>query len=128
MRKQLFFINNEKGFFLPYVLFIISIIFIVITANITNYKNEIYITDAYLEQLKIETLFQMGHAELKEDVKNSEDMIDKKSYIFPDGNVEISLISFTEEIFHFDFNISTRKHPQYSIIHYMSIPDVQPEE
>lgn len=128
MRKQLLFINNEKGFFLPYVLFIISIIFIAISANIINYQNDIHITDTYLEQLKIETLFQMGHAALKEEIKNSGEMIEKKSYSFPDGKVKISLISFSEETLHYDFNISTSKHPQYSIIHYMNIPQVKSEE
>ena len=123
MRKQSYFINKEDGFFLPFVMFIISIIFIVITANIATYRNDIHITDNYLEQLKIETLFQMGHGALKEDLENSDKIIDKKSYSFPEGNVEISLISSSDEKFIYDFIISTNKHPHYALIHQMNVPD-----
>src|SRR5690625_2885206 len=91
MKKRLFFIN-ESGFILPYVLFLITIIFIVLTANIHIYKQETYNTHHHLEQLKIETLVQMGIMTFKNDYMDKNIQTNEVTYTFPDGTVDISFV------------------------------------
>ena len=66
IQKRLDFMRQSEGFIFPYVLFIISILFLIITGSITSYQHDTSITDNMLEQVKIETLFQMSHTEFKD--------------------------------------------------------------
>ncbi|PAV29073.1 hypothetical protein CIL05_13950 [Virgibacillus profundi] len=119
MKKQLFSISNEQGFFLPYVLFIISLVFIIITTNINSYRNDIHITESHMEQLKIETLFQMGRTSLLEELKKEQTPIEKVTYIFPEGTVEIKIASETNGRSKLDFFLETNNDSNYLITNYL---------
>lgn len=107
MKKRLSFINNQSGFFLPYVLFITSLVFIFITSNISIYQNELQITDRQVEQLKIETLFQMGRAKLKENIEMFE-AGNTATYLFQDGSVEILIEDWDDNKYKLFFTILTK--------------------
>src|SRR5699024_12147737 len=73
MKNKLFYITNQHGFFLPYVLFIVSLTFIIVSTNIKIYNNEIQMMNHLTEQIKIETLLNMGRT------KFTKEMIDNKN-------------------------------------------------
>src|SRR5699024_4751951 len=83
MRNKFFYFNNQRGFFLPYVLFIVSLTFLLVTTNIKLYVNEIHMMHYLIEQIKIETLIQMSHMKYREDVNQSNHIPEVISYTFP---------------------------------------------
>lgn len=124
MKNRLSFMNNDAGFFLPYVMFIITLVFIFITANIQSYKNDIYITDRQVEHVIIESLFQLGRESVKTEI-NSPDVPDKVHYTFPDGTVEIT-INPREDYHELFFSINTNKNTSYSFKNVMLKAEAPP--
>jgi len=112
MKSRLSFMNNEAGFYLPYVMFIITIVIILITANIQSYKSDIYITDRQVEHIIIESLFQLGRERVKSEL-NAPDLPEKVYYFFHDGTVEIT-ITPQENFYELFFSIDTNNHTNYS--------------
>lgn len=102
MKKRSCIISEESGFYLPYVLFIVALVFIIITANIRIYHHEIEITDHHIERVKAETIIQMGLAKFKEDELPTELETLHIDYLFPDGEITLiySLISDLEYRIH----------------------------
>lgn len=92
MKKQLYFMTKEKGFILPYTLFITTIILLLLTASINIYSREVQMTHQAVEQLKLETLFQMGRTKFKNELSTLNSHNDTIVYTFPDGTVEIEYI------------------------------------
>src|SRR5699024_12432963 len=84
MKKQLSF-TNSLGFILSYVLFLIMIIFIVLSASIHIYKKEMLMTHQHIEQQKIESLIQIGITMFKEELVTEDIHTEKVTYTFPDG-------------------------------------------
>ncbi|MBY7143379.1 hypothetical protein KFZ56_10020 [Virgibacillus sp. NKC19-3] len=118
MKRQLFFMNNHAaGFFFPYVLFVTAIVFIFITATITMYANDGKITEKHMEQIKIETLFQMAHAKFKEENETKEMGSGETYYTFPDGDVKITHTLSDEDRYEMYFKITTDQNAVYSITH-----------
>lgn len=115
MRKQLSFMTNTKGFFLPYVLFVTAFVFIIITANINIYTNDIQITHNHLDQLDIETLVQMGRTKFKEELSTIDSEAGTKTYVFPNGNVEITYELFSEMQYDLELTVYTNKDLVYSV-------------
>ncbi|HLQ98453.1 MAG TPA: hypothetical protein VK135_07160, partial [Candidatus Dormibacteraeota bacterium] len=89
MKKRSCIISDESGFFLPYVLFIVALVFIIITANIRTYQHEIEITYHHIERVKAETIIQMGLAKFKERELPTELETLHIDYLFPDGEVTL---------------------------------------
>src|SRR5690625_263343 len=87
MKKRSCILNNESGLFLPYVIFIVTLVFIIISANIRTYQREIEITHHLTEQVKAETIVQMGLAKFKEGDLPTEPETLHIHYLFPDGEV-----------------------------------------
>src|SRR5690625_1142105 len=117
MKKQLYFINNESGVFLPYVLFIATILFIVIFASINMYQKEMKLTYQNMEQLKIEKLFQKGYEKFTQEY--SLNKLQKNltvQYMFPDGDVSIKYIHLNESEGQLHFEIVTKENSLMSII------------
>jgi hypothetical protein len=108
--------NNKHGFFLPLVLFTVTIVFILITASIHSYQNDIQITERQVEQVIIESLFQLGRESLKDDL-DSPEIPDKVQYIFPDGTVNISILS-NDNFYVLGFSIITNNNTTYSFTNY----------
>lgn len=121
MKKQLFIMESESGFFLPYVLFITALIFIIIATSINTYQQDIQITHRLVEQLRIETIVQMGLAKFnQEHLPNEEARIDV-SYNFRDGEVTIvySLINDFEYRLH--FTVLAKSGLEYTTSHTVKI-------
>lgn len=119
MKRHLSFMNNERGFFLPLVLFVITLVFIFITTNIHSYKNDIQITDRQVEQVMIESLFQMGRESVKEELSSPE-FPDSVHYTFPDGTVDIT-ISSHDDFYELLFSINTNNNTAYKFTNHMQI-------
>src|SRR5690625_4438761 len=97
MRKKLYYFTNQRGFFLPYVLFIVSLTFLIVTTTIKLYDNEIYMMLHLIEQITIETLIQMRHMKYREDVNQSDHLPEVIASTFPSGNVTISIRNHKEK-------------------------------
>jgi len=96
MKNTLFFTREQKGFILPFVLFAVVIIMLVITSSIHIYQNNIRLTNHHIQQLKIESLFQSSLSLFKQHLENGDiPPIQSpykeltKLYTLPDGNVNI---------------------------------------
>ena|SRR5690625_5304571 len=108
MKKQSSFINNEYGFLLPFVLFIATILFLMISASIKMYDQEIELTYQNINQLKIETLFQMGYEKFIHETSTEDfDQQINVQYIFPDGNVSLEFQHLGDDQGQLHFQIVT---------------------
>lgn len=116
MKKQLSSTNSESGFIFPYVLLIATVLFIVITANINMYRQEIQLTYQTIDQLKVETLLQMGYAKFLEEF--SKEDLDQKitvQYDFPDGNVTIEFNQVTSDEGQLLFQMNTKNNSYVAV-------------
>lgn len=121
MRKQLSFMN-EDGFMLPYVLFIVTIILVVLTTSIHMYKQDTIMTYHHTEQLKIESLIQMGLMSLKTDHLHENIDQDKATYSFPDGTVHLSFLPSTEDdMLLVQLTVYTKNGSSYQTEHVMTL-------
>ena len=113
--------NNEAGFFLPYVLFITTLIFIIITANINTYQKEILISKMHSDQIQFETLFQMGHVAFKKEAQILEENTGKLDYNFPTGAVHITYRAVSKDKYRLLFTIYTSDNAVYSMKTWVTI-------
>ncbi len=95
---------------LPYVLFVISIVFILITSSILLYRNDIYLTDHYLEHIRVETLFQMSQMKFNQEILSNDSPIPPTvQYDFPDGKVIIHITTESDNLYDFVYIITTKE-------------------
>ncbi|HLT56316.1 MAG TPA: hypothetical protein VK057_09455, partial [Bacillota bacterium] len=106
MKKQLFFIRNNKGFVFPYLLFIVTLLLIGIQKQIVFYENEIEMTELMVDQVKIETMYQMAKTETKNELAANPHI---RSIIFhyPYGEAEVTLQPESETAYKARFVITT---------------------
>ncbi|HLR41590.1 MAG TPA: hypothetical protein VK091_07915 [Virgibacillus sp.] len=114
MKKQLSFITNQHGFFLPYVLFITGLVFIIITASISIYKQDITLTHRLVEQTKLKSLEQMGRVSFKENFEEMTSPADTVNYSFPDGTVKITYDVLNDQEIELYFKIRTKENAGYT--------------
>lgn len=108
MKKRLSFMNNERGFILPVIWLITILSFIVISMMVQMYQNEMYITNQNLEQLKVETLFQMSFEKfLQEHILAELPTYEEVHYLFPEGEVIIQFLQLNEQEGQLLFQIET---------------------
>lgn len=115
--------TNQHGFFLPYVLFITALIFIIVTASINIYKNDTHITHRLVEQTKIKTLVQMSSMKFKENLEELDSTDNPITYTFPDGNVEITYLVLNKQEIRIDFLINTEKNLAYQFQNILRLPE-----
>lgn len=117
MKKQLFFINNESGFILPHVLLIATILLITVMTNINIYQKNVHLTYYHIDQLRIETLFQMGYAKFQNEF-SPVDLDHQKTvtYHFPDGRVTIEFNQLNDEEGQLHFHLMTNNDTNLTII------------
>ncbi|WP_226035030.1 hypothetical protein [Aquibacillus saliphilus] len=118
MRKRLAFINeffaNRDGFIFPYVAFIVVLVLVTITGSINLYRNNIEMTNFNEEQLKIDTLFQMGKSQFKQELlPENLNTSNQYTFFFPHGSVDITVLSYTEKNIYAKYDISTTKQSKY---------------
>ncbi|WP_163969994.1 hypothetical protein [Oceanobacillus halotolerans] len=110
MKKKLSFILNQRGFVLPYVLFIMSLAVVIIITSIHTYRNNLEITHHQLEQIRIETLFQMAYAHFLDALKEShEDIASPAYYTYQQGTVTIEHILLEKDTYHLYITVKTNK-------------------
>ncbi|MGM8213494.1 hypothetical protein ACLIBH_12020 [Virgibacillus sp. W0430] len=126
MKNQFNFINKEAGFYLPFVLFIITICFIILTASINMYKNEIEVTHKQLEQIKVETLFQISRTKLKNEIKeNKFKHTNQITYQLQDGFVTITFMPIEENSYQMHFTILTNKNTYYELTNRLNMKTME---
>jgi|SRR5699024_5838931 len=106
MRNQLPFMN-ESGFYLPYVLMVAVISLTILTTTIYLYKNEIETTHYVTEQIKAETLIQMGRVQFKKEKLYKINDHGQVTYEFPNGIVSIHFTRQDETVFDLQFSAET---------------------
>ncbi|GAA0602506.1 hypothetical protein GCM10009001_19320 [Virgibacillus siamensis] len=120
MKKRFEFITDRNGFILPYVLFTTALVIIIVTASIQLYKNELQITERQTEQLKIETLFQMGRAQFIESLQDHNLPESPVTYHFPYGDVAIQYKILDTNEHHLYFTITTNRQSVISLPHQLA--------
>lgn len=125
MRNKLYYFTNQRGFFLPYVLFIVSLTLLIVSTNIKLYDNEIHMMHHLIEQIKIETLIQMSHMKYKEDVNRNDHIPEVTSYSFPSGDVTISYLNHKGYRAFVHYQITTDNNISFSINDYIELADRQ---
>lgn len=105
MKRFSRFIMGSSGFILLHVLFIIAILFLIVTGSIFSYRNEVYITDTQVEHIQVESLFQMARLKYVEEQMEYKEILQAVTYNFPNGHVEITISHFTEAYRKLQFNI-----------------------
>jgi len=106
--------TNETGFILPSVTFLIFMLFIIFLANVSIYELELSMSEHHFEQIKIETLIQLGLETYKAELQESENFIHKKSYSFPYGDVSVTATENKHnELITINMRINTDKNHQY---------------
>lgn len=122
IKSRLSFIINNDGFILVHVLFVISLTSILVMSSIASYHNEIYITERQIEQIELETLFQMGREKFKQELLSSPVPVDYASYEFPIGSVQITVMEKTETYMNLYFEFGFQNKPDiYNINHLMNV-------
>lgn len=117
-----FSFTNQQGFFFPYVLFVISLTFIIVSANIKIYHNEIYLSEHMIEQIKVDTLIQMSTMKFKKQVDNMEELPREVIYVFPPGEVKLFYVSHDDTFIKIRYDIQTDKNKFFSIINNIKWP------
>ncbi|WP_249871104.1 hypothetical protein [Oceanobacillus saliphilus] len=105
MKNRLYIISNQKGFTLLYVLYITVIVFLLITASIQNYQRDLEITDRHIQQLHVETLFQMGREKVKSEITHLNFPV-TRTYDFSDGQVAVEVKQLNVDTFELLFTIT----------------------
>ena len=121
--KKHFSFSNQRGFFLPYILFIIALVFIIVSANIKIYQNEIHTMEHLTEQIHIESLLQMGYMKYKDQMKDVEEFPQKVLFDFPSGEVNVFYISHEKNIVSVRYHIKTDKNNSFSIKGTIKLPN-----
>lgn len=91
MKKQLFHINHERGFYLPIVLVVTTLTLSFITILIYSYQNQLKMTESMMFQVEAETFIQMIRVDFSEMVLVDEpNDTGTVSYEYPNGLVTIN--------------------------------------
>ncbi|MUK87133.1 hypothetical protein GMD78_01805 [Ornithinibacillus sp. L9] len=109
--------NSQRGFILPSVMFISVFVFIIVLANTYTFQSSVQITDKVIENIKIETLFQMGLARFKNDYANLGYTTEEQTieYEFPNGNTQITYLYMNENQILLNLNITTENQSKYTL-------------
>ena len=114
MKKQLHSTTKEKGFILPSVLFLTTIVLLYFSSSLITYKHDIQITHNMVEQVKSQSLFQMAYARYKKDYLTQNIIEENVTYSFPIGNVIVNTTS-TDKIIQLEFIIQTDNDFPYTV-------------
>ena len=108
--------NNQSGFYLPYVLFITAIILFTVTTNVKLYQQNIKVTEQHLEQLRIETLTQMAHKKFMNEYPVVEENKFSVYYVFPYGNVDLLYQRLDDTTYNLRIDVFTPKQSEHTTL------------
>ncbi|MCF3941765.1 hypothetical protein [Oceanobacillus alkalisoli] len=106
MKGYFRFITESNGFILLHILFIIAILFLLVTGSIFSYRNEVHITETQVEQIHVESLFQMSRLKYVKEQMQNEEILQTASYDFPNGDVDIRITHLSEAYRKLQFHIN----------------------
>lgn len=125
MKKRSCIINNETGFFLPYVLFITALVFVIITASIRSYQHEVDMTHHHIEHLKAETIVQTAFATFIQNELPTDQSKLHVDYAFPDGEVTLVYNFIDDFEYRLHFTVLTKNGLEYTaLIKKEDIPNI----
>src|SRR5690625_5052207 len=107
MKQSLLNYKNERGFYLPFVLFVALIVFSTITTAIIIYQNELAIEHQLWEQIKSETIAQMAVYEFKNGKQYLQMPHGTIEYEFPPGKATVEYEQRGESHFKLQLSIET---------------------
>lgn len=119
MKKRLSYLKIDKGFYLPYVLFVSVAALSFITASIMIYTNEGKISSQLMEQIEAETLIQMGRAKLIAEGSYVGESSGEVMYVFPNGEIRIKYSLVEGEVYQLHYDVLTNKKFDFKIIGYL---------
>lgn len=114
MRRQSHFLRNQSGFFLPYVLGITVVIMFVVVTQVNLYQQDVKVTHQHIEQLKIETLVQMGYQKFQEDHSVVDSNQFEVDYAFPYGTVNLRYKKLGDMDYNLHVDVLTADHSEYA--------------
>lgn len=116
MKKISFFLNDQSGFYLPYVLFITVIILLTVVTNVNLYQQNISMTGQHLDQLRIETLTQMAHEKFANEYPVIESKELRVYYSFPYGNVELLYHRLDDTAYNLRIDVFTAEQSEHTTL------------
>jgi hypothetical protein len=114
MKKQLHSTTKEKGFILPSVLFLTTLVLLYFSSSLITYKHDIQITYNMVEQVKSQSLFQMAYVQYKNDYLSQNIIEENVAYSFPIGNVIVNTTT-TDNIIQLEFIMQTDNDFSYAV-------------
>jgi len=89
MKEYLLKMDNERGMYLPFVLFITLILFSTVTTMVAIYKNEKLINYQLWELTKANTIVEMTKQKFMQEDRETINNEGEISYTFPSGEVYV---------------------------------------
>ncbi|MEJ8776519.1 hypothetical protein [Pseudogracilibacillus sp. ICA-222130] len=89
MKKQSHLNDNERGFFLPYVMVLSTIILIFVTNAIYIYENELEISSNVIDQITYETQYKMAINKLLRERPFEHTKEGMEAYYLPNGKTDV---------------------------------------
>lgn len=89
MKKQYHLNNDERGFFLPYVMILSTIILIFVANTIYIYENELEISSNLMDQITYETQYEMAIAKLLRERPFEQTKEGMETYYLPNGKTDV---------------------------------------
>lgn len=117
MKKYSGLIQSNRGFILPGLLLFTSLVLIVFTHSLHLYKTNQLLTVNEIEQIKMETLFQMGHQSFIQDLSKESVSLPLQPviYTFPYGVVTVTYTSPSNNTLDTHFSIETNQNSRKQI-------------
>lgn len=107
MKGLLLHLRHERGFFLPFILFVSLVLFSTVLTTIILYNNETKISYQLWEQMKAETIVQMAERKFKLTIPELEEKKGELMYTFPLGEATVTYEQKSEHNYHLTLEIIT---------------------
>ncbi|MEN2765992.1 hypothetical protein [Ornithinibacillus xuwenensis] len=114
MKKSLSIIRNQKGITFPSVLLLTSLVLLHLSFSIISFSHDIRITANHMEQIKAQTLFQIGYERYEEEFLQKKDFR-STTYESPDGVNHINISQMADNTLLLHFNIVTNEDYHYTV-------------
>ena len=116
MKKRLLSWNNQSGFVLPTILFMLSIITLGLMTTIILYERNIFATQFYLDQLQIETMMQMAHTSFTNTYSVESWSTIQDVFHFPTGHVKVTYNRWDDILYTLHYEIVTDTTESFTIV------------
>src|SRR5699024_2735345 len=115
--------TKDNGFIMLHVLFVISLLLLLISHAVASYRMEVHMTDRQIEQIKMETLFQMAREQYKTEYQKSNVLNNNVIYYYPQGEVNITILETENSYVKLSFVIRLPDSDEYLPVNHLFIYD-----